>query len=224
MNNITNTTLEARKQRAKIIHDELERLFPGNLATPLTYKTPFQLFVAVVLSAQCTDERVNIVTKKLFKKYKTVRAFADADIRELEQDIFSTGFYRNKAKAIKESANIVSEKYAGKLPGTMEDLLHLPGVGRKTANVLLGHIFDTVEGIAVDTHVKRLAHKFGLTREESPDKIERDLCLLLPQKDWWNFSYRLKAYGRIYSKAHQRNSDEDPISKLLEYSVQVHVV
>ncbi len=207
--------LEARKQRAKIIHDELERLFPGNLATPLDYKTPFQLFVAVVLSAQCTDERVNIVTKKLFKKYKTVKAFAHADILELEQDIFSTGFYRNKAKAIKESARIVSEKYAGKLPGTMEDLLQLPGVGRKTANVLLGHIFDTVEGIAVDTHVKRLAHKFGLTKEEGPDKIERDLCLLLPQKDWWNFSYRLKAYGRIYSKAHQRNSDEDPISKLL---------
>ncbi len=208
-------TLEQKKRRAKIVHDELERLFPGDLATPLNYKTPFQLFVAVVLSAQCTDERVNMVTKMLFKKYRSVRAFADADIRELEQDIFSTGFYRSKAKAIKASAQILLAKHGGKLPKTMQELLELPGVGRKTANVLLGHIFDTVEGIAVDTHVRRLAQKFGLTKETEPDKIERDLCKLLPQQDWWNFSYRLKAYGRIYSKAHQVKSDADPISKAL---------
>ena len=203
-----------RKARAHKIVAYLKKHYPEP-KSELHYKTPFQLFVAVVLSAQCTDERVNIVTKKLFKKYKTVKAFAHADILELEQDIFSTGFYRNKAKAIKESARIISAQYNGTLPGTMDELLQLPGVGRKTANVLLGHIFDTVEGIAVDTHVKRLAHKFGLTAEESPDKIERDLCKLLPQKDWWNFSYRLKAYGRIYSRAHQRNSDADPISKAL---------
>ena len=141
--------------------------------------------------------------------------FADADIHELEQAIFSTGFYRSKAKAIKTSANIIAKKYRGKLPSTMQELLQLPGVGRKTANVILGHIFDTVEGIAVDTHVKRLAKKFALTQETDPNKIEKELCKLLPKKDWWNFSYRLKAYGRTYSKAHQKDRNDDPISKKL---------
>ena len=209
-------SLQDRKLRAEIIHDELEKLFPGDLATPLDYETEFQLLVAVILSAQCTDERVNIVTKKLFKKYKTVRAFADADIHELEQLVFSTGFYRSKAKAIKNSAIIIHETYNDKLPSAMQELLELPGVGRKTANVILGHIFDTVEGIAVDTHVRRLAKKFGLTTETDPDKIEKDLCKLLPQKDWWNFSYRLKAYGRQYSKAHQKDLDTDPVSIALK--------
>lgn len=209
-------SIQDRKQRAIIIHNELEKLFPGDLATPLDYTTEFQLLVAVILSAQCTDERVNIVTKKLFKKYKSVKSFADADIHELEQAVFSTGFYRSKAKAIKNSAIIIHKTYNDKLPGTMQELLELPGVGRKTANVILGHIFDTVEGIAVDTHVKRLAKKFGLTKETDPDKIEKDLCELLPKKDWWNFSYRLKAYGRQYSKAHQKDADTDPVSIALK--------
>ena len=197
------------------MHKELENLFPGNLATPLDYKTPFQLLVAVILSAQCTDDRVNIVTKPLFKKYKDAKAFANAEIKELEQMIFSTGFYHAKAKAVIGSAQIIASKYNGKLPDTMQELLQLPGVGRKTANVILGHIFDTVEGIAVDTHVRRLAKKFGLTSETDPDKIEKDLCELLPQKYWWNFSYRLKAYGRIYSKAHQKELATDPVSQTL---------
>ncbi len=209
-------SLQERKQRAHIIHQELEKLFPGNLATPLHYKTEFQLLVAVILSAQCTDDRVNIVTKDLFKKYKTVKNFADANIQELEQAIFSTGFYSSKAKAIIGSAKIIVEKYHGKLPSTMQELLELPGVGRKTANVILGDIFDTVEGIAVDTHVRRLAKKFGLTTSDDPNKIEKDLCDLLPQPYWWNFSYRLKAYGRQYSKAHQKNRDDDPISIALK--------
>ncbi len=205
-----------KQERAKIIHNELEKLFPGDLATPLDYKTEFQLLVAVILSAQCTDERVNIVTKDLFKKYRSVKAFADADIHELEQLIFSTGFYRSKAKAIKNSAIIIHKKYNDKLPSTMQELLELPGVGRKTANVILGHIFDTVEGIAVDTHVLRLSKKFGLTTQTGPDKVEKDLCELLPKKDWWNFSYRLKAYGRQYSKAHQKDLDTDPVSIALK--------
>lgn len=209
-------TTQERKRRAAIIHKELEKLFPGNLATPLDYKTPFQLLVAVILSAQCTDNRVNIVTKPLFKKYPNAKAFANANIQELEQMIFSTGFYHAKAKAIVGSAQIIAGKYKGKLPNTMQELLKLPGVGRKTANVILGHIFDTVEGIAVDTHVRRLAKKFGLTTETDPDKIEKDLCELLPQKNWWNFSYRLKAYGRTYSKAHQKELDTDPISIQLQ--------
>lgn len=205
-----------KQERAKIIHNELEKLFPGDLATPLDYKTEFQLLVAVILSAQCTDERVNIVTKDLFKKYRSVKAFADADIHELEQAIFSTGFYRSKAKAIKNSAIIIHNTYNDKLPSTMQELLELPGVGRKTANVILGHIFDTVEGIAVDTHVLRLSKKFELTTQTDPDKVEKDLCELLPKKDWWNFSYRLKAYGRQYSKAHQKDLDTDPISIALK--------
>ncbi|MEO6077301.1 MAG: endonuclease III [Candidatus Andersenbacteria bacterium] len=209
-------SLSQRKERAIIIHNELEKLFPGDLATPLDYKTEFQLLVAVILSAQCTDERVNIVTKKLFKKYKNVKSFADADIHELEQAIFSTGFYRSKAKAIKNSAIIIQKKYNGNIPSSMNELLELPGVGRKTANVILGHIFKIVEGIAVDTHVRRLAKKFGLTQETDPDKIEKDLCALLPQKYWWNFSYRLKAYGRQYSKAHQKELDTDPVSVALK--------
>jgi len=208
-------TLKERKYRAAIVHSELERLFPGNLKTPLDYKTPFQLLVAVILSAQCTDERVNIVTKNLFKKYKTPKDFANASMRGLEKIIYSTGFYHAKAKAIIGSAKLINTKYKNKLPGTMKELLGLPGVGRKTANVILGHIFDTVEGIAVDTLVRRLALKFGLTLATDPDKIERDLCELLPQKDWWNFSYRLKAYGRTYSKAHQKELDTDPISMRL---------
>lgn len=209
-------SLQQRKERAAIIHKELERLFPGNLATPLHYKTPFQLLVAVVLSAQCTDDRVNIVTKELFKRYKTIEEFAYANTHELEQAIFSTGFYRSKAKAIIGSANIVKEKYNGKIPSSMKDLLELPGVGRKTANVILGHIFDTVEGIAVDTHVKRLACKFGLTTSANPDVIERDLCEALPQKYWWNFSYRLKAYGRTYSPAWKKHDEDDPVSVMLK--------
>lgn len=209
-------SIHHRKTRALIIHNELERLFPGDLATPLDYTTEFQLLVAVILSAQCTDDRVNIVTKDLFKKYKTVKDFADADTHELEQAVFSTGFYRSKAKAIIGSANIIHKKYNDTLPATMQELLELPGVGRKTANVILGHIFDTVEGIAVDTHVRRLAHKFGLTTETDPNKIEKDLCEILPQKYWWNFSYRLKAYGRQYSKAHQKDRDDDPVSIALK--------
>ena len=152
------------------------------------------------------------MTKSLFKIYKTVKDFADANISELEQAIFSTGFYRSKAKAIIGSATIIHNRYNDKLPSTMQELLELPGVGRKTANVILGHIFDTVEGIAVDTHVRRLANKFKLTESQDPDRIEKDLCELLPQKYWWNFSYRLKAYGRTYSKAHQKDRDDDPVS------------
>jgi endonuclease-3 len=208
-------TIQEQKKRAHIIKEELERLFPGDLATPLHYKTDFQLLVAVILSAQCTDDRVNIVTKDLFQKYTTLESFAHANALELERAIFSTGFYRNKAKAIIECASTVQEKYNSKVPGNMEELLELPGVGRKTANVLLGHLFKKVEGIAVDTHVIRLANKFGLTKSKNPDTIEKDLCSLLPQKDWWNFSYRLKAYGRKYSPAWKKHDEDDPVSVAL---------
>lgn len=205
-------TIQERKQRAEIIHTELERLFPGDLATPLNYKTDFELLVAVILSAQCTDDRVNIVTKDLFQKYTTVESFAHANALELERAIFSTGFYRNKAVSIINSAVIIQEKFDGKVPGTMQELLTLPGVGRKTANVILGHLFKKVEGIAVDTHVIRLANKFGLSESKNPNVIEKDLCEILPQEHWWNFSYRLKAYGRKYSPAWKKHDEDDPVS------------
>lgn len=212
-------SLETKKKRARVVHNELERLFPGDLETPLHYKTPFQLLVAVILSAQCTDERVNIVTPPLFKKYTSAHAFAHAKLSELEKMIYSTGFYRAKAKAIIGAAQIITTKHHGRLPSTMKELLELPGVGRKTANVILGHIFDTVEGIAVDTHVRRLANKFGLTTSSNPDVIEKELCELLPQKDWWNFSYRLKAYGRTYSPASKKADESDPVSQKLRKQV-----
>ena len=208
-------TIQEQKERAQIIHTELERLFPGDLATPLNYTTDFQLLVAVILSAQCTDDRVNIVTKDLFQKYKTVDSFAHANALELERAIFSTGFYRNKAIAIINSATIIQEKHNGCVPGTMQELLQLPGVGRKTANVILGHLFKKVEGIAVDTHVIRLANKFGLTQSKNPDVIEKDLCSILPKEHWWNFSYRLKAYGRKYSPAWKKHDEDDPVRVVL---------
>jgi len=208
-------SIQERKKKAHIIHKELERLFPGELTTPLNYTTDFELVVAVILSAQCTDDRVNIVTKELFQKYKSMQDFARADIHQLEQAIFSTGFYRSKAKAIIECATMVQEQYKGKIPDSMQELLKLPGVGRKTANVILGHIFHTVEGIAVDTHVIRLANKFGLSESKNPNTIEKDLCELLPQEHWWNFSYRLKAYGRKYSPAWKKHDEDDPVSQAL---------
>ncbi|MDA1168879.1 MAG: endonuclease III [bacterium] len=216
----TANSQQERKQRAEIIHKELERLFPGELATPLHYETDFQLLVAVILSAQCTDDRVNIVTKDLFQKYTSLDSFAHANAHDLERAIFSTGFYRNKAMAIIDSAVIIQEKYKSKVPGTMQELLQLPGVGRKTANVILGHLFKKVEGIAVDTHVIRLSNKFGLTESKNPNTIEKDLCEILPQEHWWNFSYRLKAYGRKYSPAWKKHDQDDPVSvALLQYSV-----
>ena len=208
--------------RARIISRELKKLFPGKLQTPLHYKTPWQLLVAVILSAQCTDAQVNKVTPRLFKKYPNLHAFASAKQKELEREIFSTGFYRNKARSIIGAAKALGERFEGKLPKTISELLTIPGVGIKTANVVLGHIHGVVEGIAVDTHVRRLARKFGLTQESDPNKIERDLMKLFPKREWWDTAYRLKAYGRVYSPA--RRGDDDPISIVLKKKNPRHVV
>ncbi len=204
----------SRTRRAKIVSQELKRLFPGELKTPLHYRTPWQLLVAVILSAQCTDERVNEVTKKLFRKYKSIHAFALIKQSELEQDIYSTGFYRNKAQSIIGAMRVLEHRFHSTLPKTIPEMLVIPGVGRKTASVVLGHIYGVVDGIAVDTHVRRLARKFGLSEEYDPGKIERDLMVLIPKKEWWDVACRLKAYGRIYSPA--RQGDDDPISICLQ--------
>lgn len=168
----------------------------------LHHSNPEELLVATILSAQCTDDRVNIVTKTLFKKYPTIKDYAKADIAELEQDIRSTGFYKNKAKSIKAMATIVSEKYKGKVPRTLEELVELPGVGRKTANVVLGNSFGIASGIVVDTHVTRLSNRLGLTKHKSDAvKIEKDLIKIVPEKDWIQFSHWLIVHGRQVCKA-----------------------
>jgi endonuclease-3 len=164
--------------------------------TALRYETPHQMLVATILSAQCTDVRVNMVTEELFRKYKGINEFAKADLQELEQDIRSTGFYRQKAKNIKNSSIAILENFSGNVPDTMEELITLPGVARKTANVVLSSAYDITEGIAVDTHVKRLSFRLGLTRHTNPDKIEQDLMKLAPKGEWSDLSYRLILHGR----------------------------
>ena len=169
--------------------------------TALRYETPHQMLVATILSAQCTDVRVNMVTEELFRKYKGINEFAEADLQELEQDIRSTGFYRQKAKNIKNSSIAILEYFSGNVPDTMEELITLPGVGRKTANVVLSSAYNITEGIAVDTHVKRLSFRLGLTRYTDPDKIEQDLMKLAPKEEWSDLSYRLILHGRAVCSA-----------------------
>lgn len=190
----------AKQQRALEILIRLKRLYPDAKCT-LNYETPVQLLVATMLSAQCTDERVNLVTPALFASYPDAAALANAEIEELERLVRSTGFYRNKAKNIKAACRILVTEYAGKVPKQMEQLLGLPGVARKTANVVLAHAYGINQGVTVDTHVKRLSQRLGLTEETDPVRIERDLIRLLPQPDWENWSIRLIYHGRAVCKA-----------------------
>lgn len=167
----------------------------------LRYTNPLELLVATILSAQCTDERVNEVTEKLFKKYKTAEDYAKADLKELEQDIQSTGFYRNKAKNIKRCCQILAEKFNSQVPKTMAEMLELPGVARKTANIVLSNAYGIVEGIAVDTHVRRVSRRLGLTVNEDPNKIERDLMKVVPKTYWMRITDLLIFHGRRICKA-----------------------
>lgn len=190
----------AEKKRAQRLLRALKKIFP-NPKIALTHRNNWELLVAVILSAQCTDKKVNEVTAMLFKKYKTLDDYVRATQKEFEKNIRSTGFYRNKAKHILASAKIIKEKFHGNIPRTMKELLTLPGVARKTANIVLGNAFGVVEGIAVDTHVMRLSHRFGLSREKKPEKIEKDLMRLFPKKEWFTLTYRLIEYGRKYCSA-----------------------
>ena len=190
----------SKKDKVLEINSELKKLFP-NAKIALNYKTPIDLFVAVVLSAQTTDKQVNVVTEDLFKKYPTLKDYINTPLSEFEQDIKRIGLFRAKAKNIKSSLEVIDKKYKGKLPDSMEELVKLPGVGRKTANVLLFNIYKKSEGIAVDTHVKRLSRLFGLTEQTNPDKIEKDLMELLPKSEWGNITYLIIDYGRTYCKA-----------------------
>ena len=182
-------------EQVRAILAELQRLYP-DAKTSLNFSTPLELLVATQLSAQSTDERVNLVTAELFKKYRRVEDYATVSQEELEKDIHSTGFYHNKAKNIRAAAQRIMTNYGGEVPHTMEDLLTLPGVGRKTASVVLGNAFGIVEGIVVDTHVGRLARRLGWTTNKDPEKVEQDLMRIIPRKDWLDLSHMLIYHGR----------------------------
>ena len=192
------------KDRVRQIIEKLKETYP-NAHTELDFKTPLQLLVATILSAQCTDKRVNLVTPGIFRDYPTAQDLAAVSQEELEETIKSTGFYRSKAKNLRAMAKILVEKFGGEVPRRMEDLTQLPGVGRKTANVVLGNAFSLVEGIVVDTHVARLARRFMLTKSEDPARIETDLMRLVPKTYWTDFSHWLIWHGR--RRCYARNPD-----------------
>lgn len=188
-------TANAKAARAKRIIAGLEKTYP-TAHCELVHQNPLELLIATILSAQCTDKRVNIVTETLFKKYRSAEDFANAEVSELEKDVRTTGFYKNKARNIKAASRDIVEKHGGRVPQTMEELIQLGGVGRKTANVVLGNAFDINVGVVVDTHVARLSHRFGFTSHHAPEKIETDLMALAPQKQWTLFSHLLIWHGR----------------------------
>jgi endonuclease III len=193
-------TIEQRRERVARILPILKQTYPDSHCS-LTHTNPFELLIATILSAQCTDERVNMVTPALFKKYPTPGHLAKVPQEQLEKDIQSTGFYRNKAKSLKGMAQALIDEHNGNVPASMDDLTDLPGVGRKTANVILGNAFRQNIGIVVDTHVGRLSHRLGLTKHTDPVKIEQDLMQIVPQDDWCLFSHLLIDHGRAICQA-----------------------
>lgn len=203
-------TIEERKIHAQKTLRTLKRLFP-DARMFLDHSTPFELLVAVMLSAQCTDKKVNEVTPSLFAKYKTVDDYARASIKDLERLVYQTGFYRAKAKHIKEAAIVVRDQFGGVLPRTMKAMLTIPGVGRKTANVVLGNAYGVSEGVAVDTHVRRLAGVLGLSGEKAIPAIEQDLMRIFPKKEWFRLTYYLIEYGRKYCPAKKHDHRACPL-------------
>jgi endonuclease-3 len=191
----------AVKRQAGRVRKELAKLYP-DAACALHHDGPLQLLVATILSAQCTDARVNLVTPALFAKYRTAKDYAQADPKELEGYVAPTGFFRNKAKNIREACRLIVEQHGGEVPRTLDELVKLPGVGRKTANVVLGNCYDT-PGITVDTHVGRLSRRLGLTLLDDPVKVESDLMLVIPAPEWTIFSHRMISHGR--QVCHSRN-------------------
>ncbi|MBA3824969.1 MAG: endonuclease III [Ktedonobacterales bacterium] len=191
---------QAKSARAAQVVSILRQTYPDARCS-LNFTTPLEILVATILAAQCTDERVNATTVNLFKKYHTAADYANVPVEELEVDIKSTGFYRNKAKSIQGMARMLLADYGGEVPEAMPDLLRLPGVARKTANVVQGNAFHHVEGVVVDTHVTRLSRRLGFTTADDPPKIERDMMELLPHSDWFDFSNLLIYHGRAICKA-----------------------
>ncbi len=200
---------EAKKQAARVTRG-LRRAYP-DAACALVHKTPLELLIATILSAQCTDERVNLVTKTLFRKYRKAADYACAPLAELEDDIRSTGFFRNKARNIQACCQQLVERFGGQVPRDMDALVELPGIGRKTASVVLGTAFGIASGVVVDTHVTRLSRRLGLTSHKDAEKIERDLMEQLPQKEWIDFSHRMIHHGRRICMARKPKCDECPL-------------
>lgn len=205
--------LPAKKQRILEVMALLKTLYPDATCS-LDYETPVQLLVATILSAQCTDERVNKVTPALFARFPDAQAMAEADLAEIESLVRSTGFYRNKAKNIQGACRKIVTEFGGKVPQTMETLTSLPGVARKTANVVMAHAFGINAGVTVDTHVKRLSKHLGFTKHSDPGKIEQDLMKLLPQPDWENWSIRLIYHGRAVCNARKPACDRCQLASL----------
>jgi endonuclease-3 len=202
-----------KKKRVRRIIRTLKKEYPDARCS-LDHACPLELLVATILSAQCTDERVNLVTADLFRKYRTWEDYASAPPADLERDIHSTGFFRNKAKAIQGACRMIGERHGGRVPDSMDELLQLPGVARKTANVVLGNAYGIASGVVVDTHVARLSERLGLSAEKQPEKIERDLAGLVPESDWIIFPHLLIAHGRKVCKARTPLCGECPVAKL----------
>jgi len=195
-----------KQEKAEKIVKELEKLFP-NVKIAINYTSPLELLVAVIMSAQSTDKQVNVITADLFKKYKNPKDYVKTPLSEFEHDIKRIGLFRAKAKNIKAAVEIIETKHNGNVPDTMEELVALPGVGRKTANVVLYCIFGKTEGIAIDTHARRLSNLFGLTDSQDPVKIEQDLMKAFPKKDWGEITYLFAEYGRQYCTARCKHTD-----------------
>jgi endonuclease III len=202
-----------KKQRAREILTRLKHLYPDAQCS-LNYETPVQLLVATILSAQCTDERVNQVTPALFERFPDAAAIAAAPLEVIEQLVHSTGFYRNKARNLQAACQRIMMEFEGEVPNSMEQLLTLPGVARKTSNVVLAHAYGINAGVTVDTHVKRLSHRLGLTKHTDPVKVEQDLMKLLPQPDWENWSIRLIYHGRATCMARKPDCDRCELADL----------
>ena len=201
------------KQRVRKIIRLLKRAYPDAKCS-LNHSNAFELLIATILSAQCTDARVNIVTQDLFRKYRTPEDYLKVSDKELQRDIRTTGFFRNKTKSIQGTAKALTEEYGGVVPATMDELLELPGVARKTANVVLGNAFGISAGVVVDTHVTRLSHRLGLTDQKTAEKIEQDLIAIVPKKDWVIFPHLFIAHGRAICKARSPLCTECVVEKL----------
>jgi endonuclease-3 len=202
--------VDTKRQAAKVVK-QLAKTYP-EAACALTFKTPLELLVATILSAQCTDQRVNLVTKDLFRKHRTAADYARTPLADLEREIQSTGFFRNKAKAIQGACQILVERFDGQVPQDLQQLVALPGIGRKTANVVLGTAFGIATGVVVDTHVARLSLRLGLTTQKNPEKIEQDLMAIIPEGQWIDFSHRMIHHGRQICAARKPKCDHCPMN------------